>query len=192
MWKVWILYFSVHFSSHVIPIRQCEQCLCAKIQKITEALLEMATSSCSISPANNVITSAQNHVTRTHPFIHKRALSKTYSKNLFSQPMMPFQHACGALRRRTALLLLAPICFSGMLPFICFPPFFFFFFKARIQKDKDRRIDGGGSKEKHLEKKGGCLWHSNWTVKWGWSERSRKLKSCNVSTTVSGPSTRCR
>lgn len=58
---------------------------------------------------------------------------------------MPFQHACSALRRRTSLLLLAPIRFSGTLPFICFPPFFFFFKRAF------RKIKIGGKIEKKVK-----------------------------------------
>lgn len=180
------MYFSVHFSPHVIPIRQCELCLYAKIHKLQRHYSRWPLHHAGFPPPSNVIASAQKYVARIHSFIHKRALSKTFSHSTWCLFNMLAVHWDEEPRLYYWLRSASLACFlsSASLPF-------FFFSKHAFRKIK---IGGkmGGKVKDDLWKSGGCLWRSNWTVWWGWSEQRRKLKSCNVSTTVSGPSTRCR
>lgn len=68
-----------------------------------------------------------------------------------------FSTCCGTSRQKTSIILLAQICFSGALVFICghVPRFFLFFFflggGAHFQKDKEMRKEGKmEEKEKRL------------------------------------------
>lgn len=165
-------------------------CLYAKIHKLQSHQYRWPLLHAAFPPQTHATASAQNPVTRTHSFIHKWAFGDFIFKNFSSQPMMPFQHACGALRWRSWVILLAQVCSSGMLPFICshFPSFL---------RRAFRKIKIGGTIkkkkvfEKTFEKVGGACGTQTGQLSGGWSEWRRKLKSCNVSTTVSGPSARC-
>lgn len=152
----------------------------------------MATSSCRTSPAKscNHICSESCH---PHPSIHSfinepslRLLQESFSHSpwcLFNMLAVHWdEEPCLYYWLRSSSL-------ARFLSSASLPPFFFFLRRAF----RKMKIGGkmGEKVKENLWKSGGCLWHSNWTVKWGWSERRRKLNSCNVSTTVSGPSTCC-
>lgn len=176
---VWILYVKtvahVFLCSGLSPCQTTSLCcLYAKIHKLQSHYYRWPLLHAAFPPQTPATASAQNPVTRTHSFIHKWAFGDFIFKNFSSQPMMPFQHACGALRWRSWVILLAQVCSSGMLPFICshFPPFF----KARIQKDKDRNNKKKKVFETTFEKVGGACGTQTGQLSGGWSEWRRKLK----------------
>lgn len=64
---------------------------------------------------------------------------------------MPFQHACSAeTQKLTSITGSGPLLWHAS--FHLLPSFFYFFFKARAQKDKDRRKDREKKSKKTFEK----------------------------------------
>ncbi len=158
------------------------------------------------SQISNVIGSTQNPIPHIHSFIHKQTLlaapvlptfSQTSShnhvpsRNPRSLPMMPFQHVA-VPQDENLNYITGSVSLLWRALFICGrSPRLFLGSDSkwqRLEKTRKswRRRTRDGGKWKKFERCGVL----NQIAEWGWSEvELNASESCNVSTTVSGPST---